>query len=161
MSKVAAKKKILKITRTFDAPLQKVWDAWTKPEYYKKWWGPKDFTCPYSEIDFRVGGKYLHCMKANDGKEYWSTGIYKEIDPMEKIVCTDSFADEKGNAVPASYYGMGDDFPMELKVLVTLKELEGKTQMNMEHVGFPQGDMIEQAKIGWNESFDKLAKSLK
>lgn len=47
------------ISRVFDAPREKVWKAWTDPELIKKWWGPKDFTAPRIEIDFRVGGKYL------------------------------------------------------------------------------------------------------
>ena len=66
-------KKALSITRIFDAPRELVWKAWTNPEMFRKWWGPKGFTCPVSRIDFRVGGKYLSCMRGPDGKDYWST----------------------------------------------------------------------------------------
>ncbi len=45
------------ISRVFDAPREKVWDAWTKPEQVAKWWGPTGFTTPVCKIDFRVGGK--------------------------------------------------------------------------------------------------------
>ena len=89
----------LVIERVVDAPLQRVWEAWTDPEQMKKWWGPKDFTAPSVEIDLKEGGKYLNCMRSPDGQEYWSTGIYQEIVPMEKLVVTDSFADEQGNVV--------------------------------------------------------------
>jgi hypothetical protein len=49
-------------------------------------------------------------MRSPEGQDFWSTGVYREIVEPERIVCTDSFADEKGNVVPASYYGMGTDF---------------------------------------------------
>lgn len=150
----------LVITRIFDAPRKLVWKAWTEPELFTKRWGPKGFTAPFCTIDFRVGGKFLGCMRSPDGKDYWSTGIYREIVPLERIVCTDSFADEKGNAVPATQYGMGADFPLEMLVIVTFEEYGGKTTMTLKHIGLPAGEMTEQTGIGWNESFDKLAEYL-
>ena len=91
--------KDLIINRVFDVPIQLVWKVWTNPDMIKKWWGPKDFTSSVCKIDLRVGGKYLFNMLSPEGQEYWSTGIYKEIVPFERIICTDSFADEKGNVV--------------------------------------------------------------
>jgi uncharacterized protein YndB with AHSA1/START domain len=157
----------LVITRIFDAPRDLVWKAWTEPERVKQWWGPRDFTCPVAKIDLRVGGKYLFCMQSDSGpdtwqKGIWSTGVYREIVPMERLVWTDSFADENGNVVPATHYGMGDDFPLEMLVTVTFEELEdGKTKMTLWHVGLPAGEMKEQTGAGWNESLDKLAESLR
>lgn len=147
------------IVHTFDAPIEQVWKAWSDPEILKKWWGPKDFTAPFSRIDFRVGGKYLHCMRSPEGKEFWSTGVYREIVPMQRIVCTDSFADEKGNVVPASHYDM-EGLPLELQVTVTFEEQNGKTKMTLRHVGIPEGEMSKLCEAGWNESFDKLAEVL-
>jgi len=97
------------ITRVFDAPSELVWKAWTEPERVKQWWGPRGFTSPFCKIDLRVGGSYLVSMRAPDGQDFWSTGVYREIVPQERIVATDSFADEKGNVVPASHYGMSGD----------------------------------------------------
>ena len=153
------------ITRIFDAPRELVWQAWTEREHIMRWWGPKIFTCPACEIDFRVGGKYLFCMRSDSGPEIWqkglwSTGIYRDIIPLEKIVCTDSFADEKGNVVPATYYGMTDDLPLEMLVAVTLEDIGGKTRMVLRHEGMPEGEMGKSASIGWNESLDKLAEIL-
>jgi uncharacterized protein YndB with AHSA1/START domain len=148
------------ITRTFDASRAAVWNAWTDPEQMKKWWGPKNFTAPVVKIDFRVGGKYLSCMRGPDGKDYWSTGVYKEIDAPQRLVVTDSFADEKGNPVPASYYGMGGDWPEELTVTLKLDEQDGETTMTLTHAGIPV-ETREMCIQGWNESFDKLAASLK
>ena len=147
----------LVIERIFDAPRDLVWRAWTEPERMMRWWGPKDFTSPACRIDFRVGGKYLACMRSPEGQDYWSTGVYREIVPLERIVCTDSFADENGNVVPASHYGMTGDFPMERLVTVTFEEHEGKTKLTLRHEGMPAGEMGEMAQAGWNESFDKLA----
>jgi len=149
------------ITRVFDAPRGLVWKAWTEPERLMHWWGPKNFTAPACRIDLRVGGTYLYCMRSPEGKDYWSTGVYREIIPLERIVCTDSFADEKGNVVPAAHYGVSGVFPLEMLVTVTFEELERKTKMILRHVGLPTGLMSDMTNAGWNESFDKLAESLK
>ena len=149
------------ITRVFDAPRELVWKAWTDPKHFKSWWGPKDYTCPFCEMDLRVGGRYLNCMRSPEGQEYWSTGIYREIIPMERIVFTDCFADEKGNVVPASHYGLSPDFPLEMLVTVTLENQDGKTKITLKHTGIPTGPDSEGAQQGWNESFEKLAESLK
>jgi uncharacterized protein YndB with AHSA1/START domain len=159
----------LVITRIFDAPVELVWKMWTDPEQYKKWWGPRGFTIPFCKIDFRVGGRFLYCMKATQEiegpdvwkKGIWNTGVYKEIVPLEKIVCTDSFADDKGNVVPATYYGMSKEFPLEMLVTVKFEEHNGKTEMTLRHKGIPSGTDSQEANQGWNESFDKLAESLK
>jgi uncharacterized glyoxalase superfamily protein PhnB/uncharacterized protein YndB with AHSA1/START domain len=148
------------IRRVFNAPRERVWKAWTDPEVVKQWWGPKGFTAPVSTIDLRVGGKYLSCMRSPEGKDYWSTGVYREIVPPERLVCTDNFADEKGNLVPASYYGMPGDWPPELLITVTLEEVGAKARMTLRHDGIPAGKMREDCIAGWNQSFDKLAEVL-
>lgn len=149
------------ITRIFDAPRELVWKAWTDPEHVKRWWGPKNFTAPFVKMDFRVGGKYLYCMRSAEGQDYWGTGVYREIIPQEKIVATDSFADEKGNIVPASHYGMSGDWPLELLVTVTFEPQGNKTKFTLRHVGLPAGDMLKMTDEGWNESLDKFAATLR
>jgi uncharacterized protein YndB with AHSA1/START domain len=151
----------LVITRMFDAPRELVWKAWTQCDLLKRWWGPKNFTAPYCKIDLRVGGKYLYCMRSPEGQDYWSTGVYREIVPVERLVCTDSFADEQGNVVPASHYGMTGEWPLEAHVTITLEAQGKQTKMTLRHVGIPSGTMEEMTGAGWNESFDKLAESLK
>jgi uncharacterized protein YndB with AHSA1/START domain len=149
------------ITRIFDAPRESVWKAWTDADLMKRWWGPKGFTSPYYKIDFRVGGRFLFCMRSPEGKDYWGTGIYHEIVPQEKIVFSDSFADEKGNVVPATQYGMSTDFPLEMLVTVTFEEIEGKTKLTLRHVGIPAGADRDGANVGWNQSLDKLDEALR
>ena len=155
-----AKETELAITRVFDAPRELVWKAWTDPDQVARWWGPKGFTAPSCTIDFRVGGKYLFCMRSPEGKDYWSTGVYREITPLKKIVCTDSFADEEGNVVPATHYGMSPDIQLEMLVTVVLEDLGGKTKMTLRHAGLPAGPHQDGAQQGWSESFDKLEASL-
>jgi uncharacterized protein YndB with AHSA1/START domain len=152
--------KDLVIERIFDAPRELVWRAWTEPEHFMRWWGPKDFTSPECQIDLRVGGKYLFCMQWPDGRKNWTTGTYEEIIPLEKIVFSDHFADEDGNIVPATHYGLSEDFPTRTLVTVTFEDLGGKTRMTLTHAGMLAGEMGEMAGEGWDQSFDKMAASL-
>jgi len=150
------------IARVFDAPREIVWRVWTEPEHVMQWWGPKGFTSPFCSIDLRVGGSYLYCMRSPEGKDFWSTGSYREIVPIERIVATDSFADEKGNVVPASYYGMSGEWPLELLVTVTFEGQDDKTKftLNYPHIeGISETDFADM-KQGWHESLDKLAEHL-
>jgi len=155
----AATREGLYMERVFDAPVDLVWRAWTDPEHAKKWWGPADYTCPFAEIDLRVGGKSKMCMQDADGNKIWSVGTYKEIVPLKRIVTTDSFSDADGNIVPASHYGMEIDLPLEMMLTITFEDLGGgKTKMTLNHVGL--GEMESGANEGWSQSFDKLAASL-
>ncbi len=150
----------IEITRTFDAPPELLWQAWTDEEFLRRWWGPRSYTTPVSRIDLRVGGSYLNCMRSPEGKDYWSTGVYLEIHPFRRIVATDAFADEDGNVVPAADYGMPGDWPEKCLITVTFEEANGKTRMSLIHVGIPLGKVEMECRAGWNESFDKLAEEV-
>lgn len=146
----------LVITRVFDAPRELVWKAWTKPEHFKSWWGPKGFTTPVCKIDLRVRGGYLYCMRSPEGQDIWGTGVFREVVPPERLVMTDSFADRDGNIVPASQYGMRGNYPLEMLITVTFEEDEGRTKLTLKHAGIPSDEDRVSAGTGWNESFDKL-----
>ena len=148
------------IHRVFNLPKRVVWAALTEPEYFKKWWGPKGFTCPSSKMEARVGGKYLNCMRGPDGKEYWSTGVVKEFIPEKKLVLSDSFSDSKGNIKSASEHGLPGDWPRELLITFELEEADGATKLKLVHKGIPE-EMHDGCKKGWNESFDKLEENIK
>lgn len=153
--------KELVIDRVFNAPRELVWKAWTDPKLMMRWWGPREYSAPVIKIDLRVGGVYIGSMRGPDGKIIWSTGVYREISPFERLIMTDSFANERGNVVPATYYGMGADFPLELLVTLTFEEQGGKTKMTLHHAGLPAGKMLDDTRQGWGESFDKLDEVLK
>lgn len=150
----------LVMTRVFDAPRELVFRAWTDPQLAMRWWGPIPFTSPVCRMDPRVGGKYLLCMRSPDGKDFWSTGVYKEVKPPERLVMTDSFSDEKGNIVPASHYGMKGEFPLERIVSVTFEDMGGKTKMTIRAQRWAGGEMERMERMGWDSSFDKLAGAL-
>ena len=153
MSDSTISKDAVVIERIFDGPVELIWQMWTQPEHFKKWYGPKGFTVPVAEMDVRVGGKHLFCMESPDGSmKMWSTGEYTEIIPNERLVYTDSPADENGNVVSPSAMGMPEGYPATTEVTVLLEDLGGRTKMVMTHAGVPAG-----AGDGWEQAFTKMA----
>lgn len=159
------------IERIFDAPRQKVWQAWTDPEVAMKWWGPEGFTAPSIKIDLRVGGMYIFAMHGPKDsqwdKDMYSAGIFKEIVLDEKLVLTDYFSDKDGNKIKPSDEGMDASFPDEMTVTVLFEEQEdGKTRLTI-HYPKPETEDQLQAmlksgmKEGWNSSLDKMEHALK
>ena len=143
------------IERTFDAPVDLIWQMWTNPEHFKNWYGPKGFTVPVAEMELRVGGKRLICMASPDGSmKMWTTGEYTEIIPNKRLVYTESQADENGNVVSPSAMGMPEGYPATTEVTVLLEDLGGRTKMVMTHAGVPADSG---AGGGWEQAFDKLA----
>ena len=159
------------IERVFDAPREAVWNAWTDPEMVKKWWGPEGFTAPSVKIDLRVGGKYTYAMQGPKGSEWdrvmYSSGVFKEIVPNERIVTTDYFSDEDGNMIKPSQEGQDENFPTEMTVTITFAEVEdGKTKLT---IFYPKAENEAQfeamlksgMKEGWSSSLNKLEAALK
>ncbi len=99
-------------------------------------------------------------MRGPDGKDNWSIGIVKEIIPEKKLVITDSFADEKGNIVPAADYGLPGDWPRETLITIELQEADGATKFKLRHEGIP-GEAHDDCVKGWSECLDKLEKNVK
>ena len=146
------------VIKVFDAPRELVWKAWTKPEYVMQWWGPKGFTTPVCEMDFRVGGKFLYCMKSPDGQEFWNGGEYHEIVLHEKIVSSMYFADSKGNKVEPAHYGIEHE-AIDGAYDMTLFEDLGNGQTKLTFIGNePMNDAINSGQLeGWNQILDKAA----
>ena len=144
------------IERTFDAPIDVIWQLWTKPEHFVKWYGPKGFSVSVIEMDLRVGGRHLFRMESqtNSNRKMWLVGEYTEIVPNQRLVYTDSMSDEQGNVLPASALGMPDDQPVTTVVTVLLEAVEGRTKMRMTHAGVGTGS--DGASEGWEQAFDKL-----
>lgn len=163
-------KKIVLTERVFDAPREKVWQAWTEPEQIKKWWGPEGFTAPSIRSDFKVGGKYVYCMHGPEGSEWdkdmYSGGEFLEIVTMEKIVSTDYFCDEDGNKLSPSDFAQPEGFPDESVATVLFEDAgDGKTKVTIiSHI--PDDPAVEKAlkdsgaAQGWASSLNKLAEVL-
>ena len=143
----------LVIERTFDAPQNLIWKMWTQPEHFKNWYGPKGMSVPVAEIDLRVGGKRLVCMEMQTPEgsmKMCTTGEHTEVVPNQRLVYTESMADEQGNVV-----SMGDSaHPTTTEVTILLEDLGGSTKMVMTHAGVPADSP---GASGWNQAFDKLA----
>ena len=149
----------LVITRVLDAPRSLVFKAWTEPEHFVRWWGPNGFTTPYCKMDVRPGGVTHFCMRSPEGRDYWGRWVYREIAPPERIVFTDSFANEDGNAVEPARYGM-PDWPFETLVTVTFAEDQGKTKLTLHHAVALSLAENTGAMQGWSEAIDRLAAEL-
>jgi len=84
-------KRTLSIRKTFDAPVELVWEAWTRPEHIMHWWGPKGMAIAIVEHDFKVGGRWKYVMPMPNGSEFISEGQYSEIVVFQRIVTSANF----------------------------------------------------------------------
>lgn len=80
------------VSRTFDAPREALFEAFTDPTTLARWFAPEPLTVPRAEVDLRVGGRQTIVMRDGNGTDYTSTGVYKEVDRPSKLVMTDSIA---------------------------------------------------------------------
>src|SRR5262245_15612307 len=133
------------MTRVFDAPRELVWDAWTKPDHVRQWMlGPEGWTMPVCEIDLRVGGAWHFVWRRADGSEMGMRGVYREIVPPERLVCTEAWS---------------GDWPETLSTLI-LSEQDGKTTIT-QRVLYPSREARDAALQtgmleGASEGFDRL-----
>jgi uncharacterized protein YndB with AHSA1/START domain len=147
----------IEISKVFNAPIERVWQAWSEPELMKQWWGPEDFTSPSAKLDFQIDGKYLVAMESPAGQVIWSTGTYLEIFPHELIVCTDQFSDEKGNVISPEDAGMKGDWSNDPLVFSVKFEAldDNRTKIHLVHEGIPVSEH-DDCVSGWNSSLDKM-----
>jgi uncharacterized protein YndB with AHSA1/START domain len=136
------------LTRVFDAPRELVYDALTKPELLKRWFGPRGWSLVVCEVDLRVGGAWRFVLRGPDGSEMGMRGVYRELVRPERTVHTESF----------------DDYPGESVVTGVLVERDGKTTLT--GTVLYESKEIRDAVIGSGmehgaaESYDKLAELL-
>jgi uncharacterized protein YndB with AHSA1/START domain len=140
------------ITRVFEAPIDLVFSMWTNPEYYKIWWGPKNNTNPVCEMDVRPGGAIKIIMSTGDNRVIPVTGVFNEISIPDRLVFTTMENDKDGNAL------------LEVLHTVDLTEAEGITRLVMKVEVIKSGPdfttSCQGMKLGWNQSFDRLAEQL-
>jgi uncharacterized protein YndB with AHSA1/START domain len=139
----------LVITRVFNAPRHLVFDALTKPELIRRWYGPVGWSMVVCEIDLRVDGAWSFVSRRPDGKQIGQRGVYREIVAPERLVNTESWEDWN---------------PGELLVTTILVEHAGTTTLTMTSL-FPSQevrDMLIKSGMtsGAAETYDKLAACL-
>ena len=103
-----------------------------RPEIRDAVVGPKGFTAPVCQMDFRVRGKFLCCMRSPDGQEFWNGGEHHEIVPHEKIVSSMYFSDSKGNKVEPAHYGIEHEAIDGAYDVITFEDLgNGQTKLTL------------------------------
>jgi uncharacterized protein YndB with AHSA1/START domain len=142
------------ITRTYDAPREKVWRAWTDPKQLQQWWAPNGFSCPTAEVDASVGGELYIVMQAGEnmgsmsGMKAPMKGVFTEVVENEKLVFSNNAIDEAGKVLLSGVTS------------VTFEDMDGKTKMTVKTSA--EGDapgtdmMLAGMEQGWNEQSDKL-----
>lgn len=146
----------VRLQRTFDAPMDIVWNMWTNPDLFKQWYGPMGMSVPTAEMDVKVGGtrKINMQMKTPErDMSMWFIGVFKELNAPHRLVYTESMCQPDGTLIPPQSMGMPEGSPDITEVIVELHEEDGKTHMTMVHVGVPAGTAGEG---GWNQALDKL-----
>lgn len=136
-----AEKLELLLTRTFDAPVAKVYRIWTAAEIVRRWWGPKDFTVPHMDWDFRVGGAYRACIKGPDF-EAWHGGRFVEIAAEERLRFT--FAWEEGSGPT-----------IETMITVTWAARGAQTVQTFHQTPFVSAQSRDSHVQGWTQFLDK------
>lgn len=76
----------LSIAKTLNAPIDAVWDIWTKPEHIANWWGPNGFTNTIHKMDLNANGEWNLTMHGPDGKNYANRSVFVKIEPFQQIV---------------------------------------------------------------------------
>ena len=76
----------IRITQIFNAPVELLWEVWTRPDHISKWWGPSGFTATIHEMELREEGSWNLTLHGPDGKNYPNRSVYRQIVPNEKIV---------------------------------------------------------------------------
>jgi uncharacterized protein YndB with AHSA1/START domain len=114
------------ISRGFDAPRDLVWKVFSQAQHLAKWWGPQGMEWVRGSLDFRPGGLFHYCMRAQNGGEMWGKFVYREIVPQERIAFVNSFSDAAGNTTRAPFAA---DWPLEVLNLLNFSEADGKTTL--------------------------------
>jgi uncharacterized protein YndB with AHSA1/START domain len=139
----------LEFVRTFAAPRQLVWDAWTDPDQMAQWWGPRGISTPREsiELDLRPGGRMAFDMVDDaTGQRYPNGGTILEVDPPALIVWEDDgFPDGSGKGTAT----------------VTFTEVDAKTTTLRIHLVADLSETVRAgAEIGWGSQLDKLVEFL-
>jgi len=145
----SAAERELNIRRTFNAPRELVFRAWTEPQMLAQWSCPLGFTFSENRGELRVGGAFSARMRSPEGTEHRLRGVYREIVPPERLVFTHCWVDEHGTPGP------------ETVVTVTLAERDGRTEMTFHQGLFASVEARIGHEQGWTSCFERLVELLR
>ena len=139
----------LRLERTFDAPRERVFDAWTNPEVLRRWWAAApDWETPAAEVDLRAGGRYRLTMRDPEaGAEHTVGGEYVEVRRPDRLTYTWAWEPEPG----------GPDMGPPSRVTVDFVADGGGTRVELTHSGLVTEQSRAQHEHGWNACLDNLA----
>jgi uncharacterized protein YndB with AHSA1/START domain len=137
---------VLRIERTFTAPAEDVFDAWTSPEVMRRWFHCEaDWETPEAEVDLLVGGQVRILMRQPDGTEAGAQGEYTLIDRPHRLAMTWTFRDDPSN---------------EQLMDLTFSETDGETTVLLVNSGISSGERRDSQDWGWNGCLDQLERVL-
>lgn len=143
INKDLANKKIF-AEREFDAPVERVWRAWTDRSLLDQWWAPRPWKTDTKSMDFREGGKWLYAMKGPDGEVNWCRVDFEKIIPQKEYTGNDAFCDENGN--------INTGFPRMYWVVKFTPS--GDSTLVRAEITFPsQQDLEKILEMGFEEGF--------
>lgn len=148
------------ITRTFDAPRELVFRAWSDPEHLVRWFAPHGCKLVIHEFDFTPGGVIRHSITSPEGHRCMCKAIYREIVKPERIVYSISFCDKDGNFLEPSQVGADPEWPRETVVTVTFEEHEQKTKLTLHQTALESVARRTGAYPSWLQMFDRLSEEL-
>lgn len=148
------------VTRELDGPAERVWEAWSTSDGLRSWWGPGPFTCPFAEIDLRVGGRALLAMRAPaefGGGVQWSTWNFTLVEPSRRIEYVFTFSDADGVPQPPPFDGV----PAEGRHEVELTDLgDGRSRIRIVEHGYTVAEARDLSQQGLEACLDKMAASV-
>jgi len=165
MATTSATEKEFLIARTFSAPIDLMWKAWSEPQRIAQWWGPKGCELEVAKLEFRPGGGFHYGMKMPTGQTMWGRFVYREIEKPDRIVFVNSFSDEKGGVTRAPFSAT---WPLEILNKLTFTEQCGKTTLTLrggslnataEELATFEG-MFPSLQQGFGGTFDQLEEHL-
>jgi uncharacterized protein YndB with AHSA1/START domain len=137
---------VVRIERTYAAPAEDVFDAWTSPEVMRRWLHPAaDWETPEAEVDLRVGGTVRVVMRRPDGTEIEARGEYALIDRPRRLVRTWTFGDDPSN---------------EQQIELSFSESEGSTTVLLVNSGISTDERRDAQDWGWRGCFEQLERDL-
>lgn len=142
------------ISREFDAPRDLVWEANTRAEHLLRWIGPPGAEALASRMDFRVGGRHHYGYRLPHGGEIWGLQTYEAIEPMDRIVVLQSFADPQGHVIANP---MAPTWPRRMRSTTTFTDLGGRTRVTISWQPFEASDAenatFDAAREGMSQGF--------
>jgi uncharacterized protein YndB with AHSA1/START domain len=149
------------VEREFDAPIERVWAAWTTPDDLRAWWGPTGFTCPRAEVDLRPGGRIWVAMRAPaewGGFEQYSAWDITELEAPRVLRYVHRFTDAEGTAITPAEAGIPEGVPTEGEHEVLLTSLpSGRTHLEMTEHGYTTEEARDLSRGGLEQCLDKMA----